>query len=390
MLNKICLIVNYNLYESKRHFTQQLAQAMQRQGIETLIIDVRETVIGADTLQAIQAFKPDLTCSFNSLLPLENDKFLWDLLGIPHWSILVDPALYSIHLTKSPLTILSCVDRSDVESVKAYNFNSVFFWPHAIERELELGQQERHYEVVFLGSCYDYESLRVSWQQRNPEGLNKVLDDAIDLVFNNKSVSLTEALIQAWQASKLDPTGVDFTTLFYYLDNYTRGKDRVELIRSIKNVPVHVFGELSTDNAVGILGWSPYLASQSNVTVHPAVRFEESFSILQQSKFCLNSMPFFKNGSHERVLTGLACGALPITTANLYFEEFFREGQELLYYKMDQRAEVNEKIENLLAHEPKRLEIVARGRELVMENHTWDNRVSQLIEELPAIINKLP
>jgi spore maturation protein CgeB len=341
-------------------------------------------------MDSLKRFAPTLTCSFNSLLPVSETKFLWDLLEIPHLSILLDPALYSLHLTRSPYSILSCVDRADCGEIQAYQFDNVFFWPHAVERELIIeDDRKRPYEAVFLGSCYDYESLRASWKQRNPEALNKVLDDAIDLVFSEQRLSLAEALVQAWNVAKLDPTGVDFTALFYYLDNYTRGKDRVELIRSIKDTRVHVFGELSQDNAVGILGWSHYLASLPNVTVHPSVPFGEALNILKQSKICLNSMPFFKDGSHERVFASLACGAVPITSDSQFLREAFEDGKELFFYHMNQREAVDGIIKELLTNEPKRKEIALLGGQKVRKEHTWDNRVDQLLKEFPKISERI-
>jgi spore maturation protein CgeB len=387
MLNKVCLLVNYNLYESKRYFTRKLAEAMNRKGIETRIIDVNETTLSGDTMASLKRYAPDLTCSFNSILPVSETKFLWDFLEIPHWAILVDPALYSIQLTRSPYTILSCVDRSDLAAVQANKFLNAFFWPHAVEKELSPGNQKRIYDVVFLGSCYDYESLRASWRQRNPESINKVLDDAIDLVYSDNRTSLSEALASAWNAAKLDIAGVDFAALFYYLDNYTRGKDRVELIRSIKDAHVHVFGDLAKDNAVGVLGWEQYLAGLPNVTVHPSVPFWDSLHLMQQSKICLNSMPFFKNGTHERVLAGLACGAVPVTTDNIYFREFFRDNEDLLYYSMKDKSSVNDRVNDLLAQESKRAKIADSGRKIVMENYTWDVRVNDLLEILPSLFS---
>jgi spore maturation protein CgeB len=389
-LRKACFLVNYNLYESKRYFTQKLAEAMNRKGIETRIIDVQESALSGETIAFIKRYSPDLTLSFNSLLPISETKFLWDVIQIPHWAILVDPSLYSIHNTRSPYSILSCVDRGDVDEVKSYQFEPVFFFPHAVEQELFNKEEEsKKYEVVFLGSCYDYESLRVSWKQRNPEALNKVLDDAIERVFADKTMPLTQALISAWNESKLDPAGVDFTTLYYYLDNYTRGKDRVDLVRSIKDAQVHVFGETSRDNAVGILGWPQYLSLQKNVTMHPSIPYEKAMEVLRQSKIALNSTPFFKNGSHERVFASLACGAVPLTTDNLYFRDIFVEGEDLLFYQMNHLSEINDKINALLKDENTRAKMALSGSKKVKQNHTWDSRADQLQKDIPPLIEKI-
>lgn len=393
-LRKICLLTNFNGYESKRYFTAKLAEAMQRHGIETKIIDAQQVVLGPQTIQSIRKFSPDFTCSFNSFDPMDEKHYLWDYLKIPHLSFLVDPSFYSAKLIDSPYSILSCVDRSDCEVVAGNEFERVFFWPHAVERELAADENEKRiYDVVLLGSCYDYESLRMSWRQRNPVALNKVLDDAIDIVFSNEQASLGQALATAWQASQLDPQGVDFSALYYYLDNYTRGKDRMELVRSIKNAKVHVFGELAIDNAVGVLSWQQYLASQSNVTVHPPTLFGEGLEVLKRSKIVLNSMPFFRDGTHERIFTGLACGCLPITSESKYLREQFTEGKDLLFYSAKKRDAVNGMIDDLLSHETKRRDMAAKGREIVMKRHTWDQRVEELMKILPpmlkAIINNV-
>lgn len=386
VVRKICLIVNFNLYESKRYFTEKLSEALKRKGIETKIIDAKLSVLGSDAIHEIRQFAPDFTCSFNSFEPVGEGKHLWDFLEVPNISFLVDPSFYSTTLTNSNYSILTCVDRSDCKAVQSSGFKNVIFWPHAVERELAFNEKEkRAYDVVFLGSCYDYESLRVAWQQRNPASLNKVLDDAIDIVFSNEQASLAEALVEAWNISKLDPRGVDFATLYYYLDNYTRGKDRVELIRSIKDARVDVFGDLATDNAVGILNWKHYLASQPNVTVHPPTLFGEGLNILKKAKIVLNSMPFFRDGSHERIFTGFACGCLPITSESKYLREQFTPNEELLFYSSKRRSDVNALVNEWLGNEKSRHHAVDLGRQKVLRYHTWDNRVDELLEFLKQL-----
>lgn len=390
MLKKICCIVNYNLYESKNHFTLKMAEALLRHGIDVKIIDIQKSNSVLD-LNEIQNFNPDLTCSFNSTAQMANGLFFWDLLQIPHWSILVDPSLYAVNLTNSPYSIISCVDRDDCTGLRSHNdFQNVFFWPHAVERELApLKEGNRPYDVVFLGSCYDYESLRRSWQEKYPAKLNAVLDEAIDAVGSDRYTSLMDALIKAWGNSGLSPDGIDFVKLFYYLDNYTRGKDRVELIRSIKNAKVHLFGELMIEEPAYHLDWKHYLGDQKNVVLHPSVPFTESLEILKQSKICLNSMPFFKNGSHERVFTSLACGALPITSNSRYIGEMFQDGEDLVLYSSANWDAVNVQVDSLLANEKRRKEMAAKGRAKVMKEHTWDRRVEQLLNELPSILHRI-
>lgn len=389
MIKKVTFLVNYNLYESKRYFTHMLADAMRRQGIKTHIIDVQEKPLEANTVIEIQEDQPDLTCSFNALQPLPGGKYFWDIIKIPHLSILVDPAFYSVGLMNSPYSIISCVDQFDCDALLASKFQNGFFWPHGVESDLAIGTGDRPYDAVFIGSCYDYESLRKYWQETNPPEVCNALDHAIDIVLSKQTISLAEALVTAWNDSKLDVGNVDFLTLFYFLDNYTRGKDRVELIKSIKDAEVHVFGELVNDHPACQLDWSYYLGNQPNVTLHPSVSFPESFKILQKSKICLNSMPFFKNGSHERIFTGLACGALPITSHSLFWEKHFQLGKDLITYFPGQWDSINEQVSSLLHNEDKRQRMVESGRSKVMQAHTWDARVKQFLKDIPPILERI-
>jgi len=378
-MERVCLLVNYNLYESKRHFAEKLSEALLRKGIETKIIDLKEQSFEAETALEIQRFQPDFTCSFNSFAMSQNNLFPWDIIKIPHLSILVDPAIYSINFTNSPFSIISCVDRFDCDELCSYKFERVFFLPHAVESDIQEREQAKSYDVVFLGSCYDYESLREFWKKEYPSQICRALDEAIEIVLSEHNISLTQALITAWNHAQLPFQGIDFQKLFYYLDNYTRGKDRVELIRSVKDAQVHVFGELMPEPLFK-KGWSHYLGKQKNVQLHNSVDFPKAIDILQKSKICLNSMPFFKNGSHERIFYSLAAGALPITTNSMYISEQFKEGKELLFYASSKWHEVNDQVNAVLSDEKKREEIAKAGRKKVLKEHTWDTRADQLLK----------
>lgn len=99
---------------------------MQRHGIETKIIDAQQETLDHETIQSIRKFNPDFTCSFNSFEPMDEKRYLWDFLKIPHLSFLVDPSFYSTKLINSPYSIISCVDRSDCEVIATNAFERVF------------------------------------------------------------------------------------------------------------------------------------------------------------------------------------------------------------------------------------------------------------------------
>jgi len=389
MFKKICFLVNYNQYESKRHFTDKLIEAFNRSGVETKLFDVVETKIHENVIDAIKKYNPDFTISFNSFLPFPDNTYLWDLLKIPHLSILLDPSLYSVGLIDSSYSIVSCVDQFDCYGLSTQNFDRVFFMPHAIEKELcEEVDQEKEYDVVFLGSCYDYPTMRMSWKNEFSKSTCEALEEACDIVLSNKVVPLQDALVMAWRNKKLPLEGVNFLQLFTYLDKYTRGVDRVELIRNINEANVHVFGEPFEDDPTATQSWKELLKGKNNVTLHPPVSYAKSLEILKKSKICLNSSPFFKNGSHERIFAGLACGSLVVTGDNLFVRESFTDGESIVLYESGKWDAVDEKINYYLENEDARQQVVAAGRRIILEKHTWDKRVELLQDVIPEMIER--
>jgi spore maturation protein CgeB len=391
-MKKIALLVNYNLYESKRYFVRKFAEALERRDIKPTIIDSGNPDVMQKYSEMLTNPKlTDLTCSFNSMLPLKSGQYLWEISHIPHWGILVDPSFYYRSLFDFPHdVIVSCVDHFDCEFARASNFPNVFFWGHAVERELSFSEdEERPYDVVFIGSCYDHKYLQKCWRKVNPRPICEVIENAVEIVLGDNSTPLIAAVGLALAHQKIDPHTVDLDRIFRYVDNYMRGKDRYELICAIKDVNVHVFGGTCWREEQPIEGWSQNLASQPNVTIHPALSFEESLAILKQSKICLNSMPFFKNGTHERIFTGPACGALPITTDNLWVRANFVDGEDIVLYQSQHWDQVNDKVHFYLNHENIRQELTHKAREKVMREHTWDVRVDQFLKEITPILRSM-
>jgi glycosyltransferase involved in cell wall biosynthesis len=384
MINKVVIGVHYNLYESKIYFADKFKEALERRGIQALLFN------SSDGKQIAWPKYYDFSCSFNSTLPQPDGRYFWDISKIPHWSILVDPFFYYTDYLKSPLSILSCVDRLDVEHLKNPQFQNAFFWPHAVEPELDFDRKaERPYDVVMLGSCYDEETLKQHWRAGTTPQVVKVIEEAIEIVLGDNHTHIYDATMQALDHYRLSPKEVPLNKILFYVDNYSRGYDRVQLIKSIKNAQVHVFGGTCWRDEKPILGWSNSLVDMPNVTIHPAVPYAESLEIMKKSKIVLNSTPFFKSGSHERTLTSLACGALPITSDNLWVRENFLDGRDLKIYPPGGWDKVNGWVDDYLQNEKKRMEIVEQGRTVVMNDHTWDNRVETMIKEIPPILERI-
>lgn len=387
VIQRVTLTTCYNQYESKRHFTVKLAEALERGGLKTQVFDLQDNRISLDDWNALTAFDPQLTVSFHTTFRNPSGKFYWEEMEVPHFFPLVDPAVYALEMIQSPYCVTSSVDADDVVWLKQNGYERVFYWPHAVEREMLEGQpEEKVYDVVFLGTCTDFEGTRLRWRERYSPEVVKVLEGAAEKILSGCDEPMTKVLADGWGASGLNPKEVNFKELYRQLDDYTRGKDRYELIAAIEDVPVVVFGEPSWTNPIPGIGWEAYLGDKKNVTVKPPVKYGEALQILRQSRMCLNSNIFFRDGSHERVLMGFACGCLPVTNDNGFIKKEF--AKDAVKYTAGQWKTVNGEIQHLLST-PREYEArLMRGKERVRLHHTWDQRAATFLEEIPKLLEK--
>ena len=368
------------------HSIRALQKALLNRGDQVLYINVAGSLDPRFYSQLI-TFNPELTLSHYPLLPFRDTKqTLSEVIEVPHLTMLLDPILPYIPLMHAPLNFFCCPDIQEVFQAKEAGYKETFFLPHAIDSfVLDLPPEEKIYPLSYIAFFSDYEAIRKRWHERESKEVANALDSACEQVLSDSGVNLASALLSSLMKKCLHFGGEDVRRWIIDINQYTRGKDRIDLVRSIKEVSVHVFGgkyretEVYTDPGA-------YLSSQKNVILHPKVSFQDALSIINQSKICLNSTPFFKQGSHERIFLSLALGAIPISSENDYLRKVFSVGKELYLYPFSNHAAVNEWIAEILSDDVRRKEMAERGKRKVALGHTWTTRVEELVANLPSIL----
>jgi spore maturation protein CgeB len=381
-VGRIVCLSNYNQYESKRCFTEDLAKELRLLGHTVSIFDAdRSKGFGAFVVLAKE--KPDLVFTFHSLLPLPDGSYPWDVISSPFFCALLDPAIYSMPVIQSKQCFVGTIDRDDLATIQTIQKEKrSLFFPHAVDKErFSDSREEKQWEAVFLGSCYDYEGIEKLWKERYPSQVVKMLHDAAEMVFADSTTALYEAFAKAAKEHAITADLVNFRDAFYEWDIYVRGKERIQLLKSFKNIEIQVFGDPFEAFPGASRSFSHYLADCKNITLHPAVSYRESFAIQRKAKFTLNSSIMYKNGSHERLFTPAACSSLLVTSDGPFVQEVFSEGQVVInpslgYEQLEER--VQKVAQDPFLYE----EMLEAYRKKIEEEHTWKQRALLLSELL--------
>jgi hypothetical protein len=384
MIKKVDLFLHTMLYNTCRKFTKHFAEALERQGVTCRLFDVEDGEMRSH-IQTIIADPPDCTVCFTCKDSFEGTLFCE--LGIPHFSYVLDSSIYFKRLTEKPNLAMAVIDEYDCEYERQYpGFENIFFLPHAVEREASFDHlAERPYDVVMIGALWDYEAMRQAWPRKYSKELVQVMERVIERVLGDSHTYYIFAFLEEVAGRELDVGDISLLEVFQNIESYFRSYDRIELIRSIKDANVHVFGS----GLLGEPGWEKYLSGQHNVTLHHKIAFEQSIDIIRKTKIFLNSTPSYKKGGHERVFNGPALGALVLANENIFLPRHFQDREEILYYQPSQRGHVNDLINEYLSDESKRKRVVHQAREKVMQGHTWDHRAAVFLEQMPAFIKKM-
>jgi hypothetical protein len=376
-------------YGVLHHFTQKMYEALLRNGVKARLLEAKRNDPGS-FLKTLFEDPPECTLSFNGLLPDNQGRFFCDMIRIPHVACLVDSPNSFMPLTQSDYTIMTCVDKASVDFFKGMGYSNALFMPHGVERDLlPEAHDKREYDVVVLSSCIDYEKIRSQWKQKYPAALCKAIEETVERALEDSSKPYYQLFAESVDkqvsgGAAIDPQKIDFVEVLDDVEMYIKGKDRVDLVKSIKDAKVDIFG--SSD---GHTGWKKLLGDKRNVTVHDAVPFEQALAIMKHSKIVLNSCPWIHYGGHERIFAGMGCGALVITNENDYLKKQFQDGDSIVFYQQGRLDKANHRVNEYLENSGKRQQIAEKGRAAVMKSHTWDNRAAQLIKELPALLKSI-
>lgn len=359
-------------YGVLHHFSRKIFEALERTGRAVRLIE------SPDFQKIYLQDPPDLSISFNGAPQNPDGIFLCDLIQRPHLSILVDAPYHYYSLLKSPNMAIACVDQFFCELLVSMNFPETFFLPHAVEKEVFEGEEmKRDIDIVMLASFIDYKQRMREWKNTFSPQVVKAMKMTVEQTLVDPNTSFLEIFQneinqKIKQSPSFNVREIPFFTVFREIELAIKGKGRLDLLKALSPLPVHLFcAHLDVDYWKKALG-------KTNFTFHPPVDYASSYALMKRSKIVLNSSPHIKKGSQERIIAGMACGAMVVTAENAYLSETFINQEEIVLYRPTELENLAAQLEQHLQKDV--LSIAKKGKQKVQQSHTWDHRVKTIFD----------
>lgn len=391
---KRTIIYFVGVYDTLDLFTDKLREAFEEMGYASFVYDAQQERMSKELLVEMLEECADaggnceesFACvTFNNLgynLDISDGRNLWEAYEVPYINILMDhPFHYEKPLRNAPETsIVLCVDQNHVRYIRRYfkNIRQTDFLPHA---GVELGSKhkplvERNIDVLYAGALPIYTVSKMipdlsSIQEVDGEEMaQEVLGELV-----RHPGKTTEDVITEYLRSRRNDISEkrihEIIVQMRFVDSYATSFFREQTVRILVESGIRV-------TAYGV-GWdqcdwsdNPYLDYRGKVLA------PEILPLMNDSKIVLNTMTWFKAGSHDRVFNGMLAKAAVVTDDSTYMRKEFRDGEELVMFSLPELGALPEKVCSLFGHMDKAQEMAERGYLAAKENHTWKNRAEYI------------
>ncbi len=374
-------------------FSDKLKQGFVKLGYEIIDFDLRESAKSLGRLyEAIKEGPITAMIAFNSTffgMTTPSGDNMWETLGIPCINLFVDhPYWYHNILMRMPANgIALCIDRNHMNYVHRFypNIGSNGFLAHGgtLICPNPAPVAGRRIDILYAGSLLadhipaqiDFSGWNFPAQQiwdRSVERLMAHPEDTVEAV-------LEQELLRAGICLS-DEELRRFISTCSPIERVVSSRYRERIVRSIAQAGIRM--ELYGDGW-GNCDW----ISLPNVHYGGRVSPGEILSMMQESKLVLNTLPWFKEGSHERVFNAMLAGAAAVSETSGYLEEVLSP-EAWISFDLTEKSlsALPQRIAGLLADESRLQEIASAGYELALASHTWEARAEELHRDLLSFL----
>ncbi len=362
---------------------EQMVLAAQARGIEYMEAHPEDGV--QEMVDQIVAFSREGNCAAITnnnacvRLPDENGSF-WTQIGVPIYNILVDhPRNYHDCLDHEvPMMCVACIDRHHERFIREYypKVRRTCFVPLG-GTEISAGKpwDERTTDILLLAGHHEVPPWRtVPWLADGGRGL---YEKTLENLFVNPQNNLEQAAYAAAETLGIRPDHFQWKNLF---EDYLQACE-VEARRQYKEAIIRQLSDAGLSVEVYGGHWGA-LAELPGIHVHGRIPVWDCLALTGDARIVLNIMPWFKEGAHDRIFTGMLNGAVSVTDTSEYLLERFTHGKDIVFYELTDLPQLTEHLVWLLSHPVETARIALAGRRKAQKEDTWGSRLDALIEDM--------
>lgn len=356
-MKRILFICNKDLcYDSLNCFRQLLGEALTEAGclVSYASPGELENYIGLC----------DMVLGFNIQTRVKDSDggYLYDSFGVPIVDFIVDHPYIHHQALSAELRQLYviCLDRNHVSYItRCYPHIAGVYRAFLTGRRAEYvpAYEKRRYEILFSGS-YDNEQKILEGVSQLDDVVAGVCYDVIQYLLDNPNQTEEFAFDRVLEKCGVEMNREEYAAFLhfampsvdYFFRNYYRHVLIADLVEA--GLPVTVCGR----------GWSELsCAANSNLTILPPVSFDQTFSMIADSKILLNIMPWFKAGLHDRIFTAMLNETVCVTDTSDVIEQFFTNQAELVSFPLTETGLLPQLVGQLLENPHRAEEIAHQG-----------------------------
>lgn len=387
------LIFMTGVYDTLDIFTYELINAFTEMGYETLEFNSSDMQHALTQLSEFIKEPVTAVITFNNLgfnMELVEGKNIWDELGIYCVNILMDhPFCHKPALDNAPEnSIVLCPDKNHMRYLQRFypQIPIVGFLPHG-GKKCPITPKPitaRSIDVLYAGGLSrTFAHKMMPDFTQYPFDAKKIADAAYDDLIAHPDKTSEQAIEDALLENNIHLTDgelCDFIEKIHYID--------LLAVSHYREAAVRVLVEAGINVTLYGTGWDDCeWLSAPNLHFGGRISADAVVEQMADAKIVLNTMTWFKDGSHDRVFNGMLAGAVAVTDSSVYMHETFNgdpldSSAELVMFELNQISRLPETVKALLQDPARMQQIADTGRKKALANHTWQARARELHEDL--------
>ena len=112
------------------------------------------------------------------------------------------------------------------------------------------------------------------------------------------------------------------------------------------------------------------------------INLADTFAYMRNARINLNVMPWFKEGTHDRIFNTVLRHSICLTDSSTWIDAHYEDGKDIVLYDLNQMEKLPEIADYWLNHPIEAQELLEKAYQKTAQNYTWVNCVDSLLESL--------